>query len=741
MNCGKRSAIKGMLIEWVLIFALITLVISNIMVMPVQAAVNPTSVKLNKTSLSIKVGKTYTLKAKITPKGSYSGAVTFKSDDDSIATVTSKGQVRGVKSGTTTITASTSNGKKATCKVKVRKKDPTGITLNHRDLTIKVGESIKLKATVTPKKNSDLTVKYESDDKDIISVSSSGVVKGLNEGTCSIVVTTVNGLFEVCSVTVIEAGSTSDGSSNSGGSTNKVEATGITMDKTALVSVGGQYNLSTVVSPSNATNKTVTYTVSNDNITVSDKGIVTGKKVGQSVVTARTSNGLTTTCVVTVTASASSSEVTQVYLNRSAVTIKKGGQFTLKPTLYPSTAVDNNIKYYSSNPTVAYVTDQGLIIGLEYGTSIITVVTSNGKTNTCVVTVSDQEVEISSIQFTQTSATVKVNQYIQLSTYIYPSNASDSGVSYYAADSNVATVSQTGLVTGLKAGTTKIYAITNNGRQAECTITVTDSSVSTLSVKGVQIALGDTTNTVISKLGSPSRIDITEYNFSYYVYNNDSNNLVMIAISNSGKVVGFYTDALSFSFAGISQGMTVSNVNTALGQNYSLSRVNNYATSGYTMAIFFDTLGNGTVIGTQVFNNDVIYTGHTDSSLTSYENEMVDMINSMRARNGRAVLTATTGAAKAAKSHSLDMATRNYLDSKSPEGLTPYIRLLIQGLSVTSAGENIGTGENNVAYACNSWLNTASYRINILSSDYQYMGVGAGLNSSRNIYYTADFYR
>ena len=77
-----------------------------------------TKITLNKKKVTIKKGKKVTLKATVTPKGS--SKVTWKTSNKKVATVTSKGVVKGVKKGKATITAKTSNGKKATCKVTVK---------------------------------------------------------------------------------------------------------------------------------------------------------------------------------------------------------------------------------------------------------------------------------------------------------------------------------------------------------------------------------------------------------------------------------------------------------------------------------------------------------------------------------------------------------------------------------------------------------------------------------------------
>ena len=77
-----------------------------------------TSVTLNKTTTSIKVGANETLTATVTPEGA-SQTVTWSSSDDTKATVDASGKVTAVAEGTATITAKTANNKSATCTVTV----------------------------------------------------------------------------------------------------------------------------------------------------------------------------------------------------------------------------------------------------------------------------------------------------------------------------------------------------------------------------------------------------------------------------------------------------------------------------------------------------------------------------------------------------------------------------------------------------------------------------------------------
>ena len=239
-------------------------------------------VKLSKTKAAIEKGKTLTLKATVTPSDLPDKSVTWKSSNTKVATVTSKGKVKGVKAGTATITCtSTSTGAKATCKVTVGY-----VELNKTEAVINKGKTMTLKATVYPSKLEDKSVTWESSNKKVATVTSKGKVKGVKSGTATITCTSnATGLKTTCKVTVGYV---------------KLDQTEVT------VKTGKTVTLKAAVYPSSLTDKSVTWESSNKKVaTVTSAGKVKGIKAGLAVITC-TSNatGLSTTCIVTVTATA-----------------------------------------------------------------------------------------------------------------------------------------------------------------------------------------------------------------------------------------------------------------------------------------------------------------------------------------------------------------------------------------------------------------------------------------------------
>ena len=248
-----------------------------------------TKITLNKTALSLMKGKTSTLTATAAPASANNKAVTWKSSNTKIATVDTNGLVKAVAKGTATITATAKDGSgvKAVCKVTV-KQPVTKITLNKTAMTLNRGKTFTLKATAGPASANNKAVKWTTSNKEVATVTSTGVVKGIKRGTATITATAKDGsgVKAVCKVTVRQL------------------VTGLKISKTALtVTKGKTATLKVTVSPSNANNKTLKWTTSNKAVaTVTSAGVVKGIKKGTATITATTTDGSkkTVTCKITV---------------------------------------------------------------------------------------------------------------------------------------------------------------------------------------------------------------------------------------------------------------------------------------------------------------------------------------------------------------------------------------------------------------------------------------------------------
>lgn len=158
-----------------------------------------TGISLNKTSLDLNKGKTYTLKATILPKYAKNKTLSWKTSNKKIVTV-KNGKVKAVGKGKTKITVTTCNGKKATCKVTV-KVPAKKIKLSKKKLTLKRWKKFKLKAKLNPKKSTD-KVTWSTSNSYVATVVG-GVISSRYSGKAVITATTSSGKKAKCIVKVI----------------------------------------------------------------------------------------------------------------------------------------------------------------------------------------------------------------------------------------------------------------------------------------------------------------------------------------------------------------------------------------------------------------------------------------------------------------------------------------------------------------------------------------------------------
>ena len=317
-------------------------------------------------------GERFQLTYTIDPKDASDQSVDWESSTPSVATV-SGGIVEALSAGTTTITLTTRDGgEKASCKVTVII-PVESVALNENSVTIREGETYTLIATVSPSDAEDKSVTWFSSNTSVASVSSSGVITAKTVGNATITVKTNDGAkTATCQVTV---------------KSKAIPVTGISLNKTTMSLAAGESEyLYATITPSNATDKSVSWTSSNTAIaTVSSSGYVTAKAVGSTVITATTTDGgKKATCNVTVLPVA----VTGVTLNKSSLSMLENDSETLIATIIPSNATNKAVSWSSSNSAVASVNADGLVLAKAAGNAVITVTTEDGqKTANCSVSV------------------------------------------------------------------------------------------------------------------------------------------------------------------------------------------------------------------------------------------------------------------------------------------------------------------------------------------------------------------
>ena len=403
------------------------------------------SVKLSETMLNLHIGESAALTATVTPENATNKSLTWISSNTSVASV-SNGVVVALNEGSSIIMATAENVT-AMCAVTVLDNPVTGITLDQTSASLKVNESITLTATVSPTNATDKTVTWSTSDESVATVSN-GVVIAVKTGTAT-VTAQAGDKKATCSITV-----------------EATPVTSVTLDRTsASLNVNESITLTATVKPDDATDKTVTWTSSNESIASVTEGLVTAHKGGTATITAQAGDK-TATCEITV----KSIPVTSVTLDKTSASLKVKETVTLIATVKPDDATDKTVTWTSSNENVATVTD-GVVTALNIGTATVSA-KAGDITAVCDVTV--EPTPVTEITLNKTSATLTEGDEITLTATVKPDDATNKNFTWSSSDPSVASVAD-GKVKALKAGTTTISAVTEDGNKtATCDITVVE---------------------------------------------------------------------------------------------------------------------------------------------------------------------------------------------------------------------------------------------------------------------------
>ena len=423
-----------------------------------------TSVTLDQTALTLNVNDKVKLNETVKPDDATTKTVTWKSDNEGVATVDNNGNVTAKAAGTATITA-TADGKSASCKVTVNGQPATvpvqSVELNTNKVELSVGEANKLVATVTPEAATNKEVTWNSSKPEVATVDKEGKVVAQKPGTTTITVTTVEGnKTATCEVIVKET---------------PVAVTGVELNTNKVeLSVGEENKLVATVTPEAATNKEVTWNSSKPEVATVDKeGKVVAQKPGTTTITVTTVEGnKTATCEVIVKETPVA--VTGVELNTNKVELSVGEENKLVATVTPEAATNKEVTWNSSKPEVATVDKEGKVVAQKPGTTTITVTTVEGnKTATCEVTVKETPVAVAGVGLNTNDLKLSVGEANKLVATVTPQNATNPKVKWSSNNQVVATVDDDGKVIAQAPGTATITVTTEDGQKtATCTVTV-----------------------------------------------------------------------------------------------------------------------------------------------------------------------------------------------------------------------------------------------------------------------------
>ena len=353
----------------------------------------------------------------------------------------------------------------------------SSVSLDKTSVSLNVGESVTLAATVKPDNATIKTVSWSSSNASVASVDASGKVSAVAEGTATITAK-AGDKTATCSVTV----------------TKKVVAVeSVTLDKSSLeLNEGETVTLTATVKPDNASDKTVTWSSSKTSVaTVDANGKVTAVAEGTATITAKAGNK-SATCSVTVTKNVVAVE--SVTLDKSSLELTEGETATLTATVKPDNATNKTVTWSSSNASIATVDQNGKVTAVAEGTATITA-KAGEKTATCTVAVKKNVVAVESITLDKSSLELTEGETATLVATVKPDNATNKTVTWSSSNASVASVDANGTVTAVAEGTATITAKAGD-KTATCTVTVKKSVVAvesvTLDITSTILNIGET---------------------------------------------------------------------------------------------------------------------------------------------------------------------------------------------------------------------------------------------------------
>ncbi len=254
-----------------------------------------------------------------------------------------------------------------------------------------------------------------------------------------------------------------------------IPVTGISITPLVVsVSIGGSSQLNAIISPSNASNQSVTWNSGNSDIaTVSSSGLVTGVSAGTvSIIATSIDGGYNAVAEVNV----ASVSVEGITLVPTSITINPSETQQLTAVISPNDATNKSVVWTTSDESIATVDEDGLVTAIAYGTATVTATTvDGGYTASSSVDVNFVETPVTGISVTPTSAVIEPDETITLDAILEPVYASNQIVYWSSDNESVATVSGSGVVTAISEGVAMITVTSDDGGySASASISVTE---------------------------------------------------------------------------------------------------------------------------------------------------------------------------------------------------------------------------------------------------------------------------
>lgn len=340
------------------------------------------SISFNNSNVEISKGEKLILSPRIMPENASNKKLSYSSSPSGIVDINDKGELTAIKAGTATVVASATDGSGVSTSLRVNvvdKSEVQSITLNMNKLSLKIGESYQLKASILPATANNL-VTWTSSNPSVATVES-GLIRAKGQGSATITAKAVNGLTANCQVEVTSR-------------TVYVESISF-KNSVENINVGDKFIIDPIITPQNASNKKLNYYASPYGLVSINGNEIEALKPGTVTISAYSTDGSykRSSFQIIISEKTSDIPVTSISLDRTELNLKPDEGAQVYATIYPENASDKSIFWSSSNENVATVSD-GYISATGVGSAIITAKTSNGLSAKLSVNVKADEPEV-----------------------------------------------------------------------------------------------------------------------------------------------------------------------------------------------------------------------------------------------------------------------------------------------------------------------------------------------------------
>ena len=396
-------------------------------------------------------------------------SMVWTSSDESVATVVQnmnavyplEAIVVAHKVGKTTIKAEAQDGSgmNATCEVEVTPLMASDISLQTASIVKTI--PTQLEANVSPAEADNKKLKWTSLMPDIATVTEDGMMTGLKMGTAKVKAETTDGSNLSC---VFE-----------------VQVTGLPVSTISLPAESSiikteSMKLECSILPLASDNQKLQWSSNATDIASVDEstGVITAHKVGDAVITATTTDGSDISASTTI--HVTPLKVSQIEMPKD-ISLLYSLSKQIEVNIAPELADNKTLKWTSDNENIATVTQEGVVKGVNVGTTNITATAMDGSgvSATCKVTVNPVVIDLS----TKTINLRKGENYAEQIVNVLPDNYEHKEVVWTSADNSIASVDSEGMITAVKPGITTIkYSLGyDSSITAECKVIVYDENV------------------------------------------------------------------------------------------------------------------------------------------------------------------------------------------------------------------------------------------------------------------------